>query len=83
MTSDSPLWTLFTAIASANDAKILDLLAATPALAYAVSEDGATRASAAEQDLRGIEHYAYAGGTAHSQVGVAVGPASETVRPIA
>lgn len=64
MTNDSPLWTLFTAIASANDAKILDLLAAKPALAYAVSDDGATGASPAEHYLGGIDHDADAGDTA-------------------
>ncbi len=55
---------LLAAIASADDAEIFDLLAATPALAYAVSEDGAMRASAAEHYLCGIDHYVYAGDTA-------------------
>jgi ankyrin repeat protein len=64
MANDAPLWKLFTAIASADDGEILDLLAATPAFAYAVSEDGATRVSAVEHYLSGINHYVYAGDTA-------------------
>ncbi len=62
--ASAPLWQLLTALASADDAEIFDLLAATPALAYAVSEGGATRASAVEHYLSGINHYVYAGDTA-------------------
>ena len=60
----TPLRQLFAAIASADDAEVLALLTASPALAQAVCEDGATRASATENYLSPIEHYVYAGDTA-------------------
>jgi len=64
METDAPLRRLFTAIASADDPEVLDLLAASPALAHAVLQEGASRASAADHYLSGIAHYVYSGDTA-------------------
>ena len=64
MADDAPLRRLFTAMASADDAEALGLLAASPALARAVLAEGATRASAAAHYLGGARHYVYAGDTA-------------------
>jgi len=64
MTDDTALRRLMAAIASAEDAAALDLLAASPGLATAVLGDGATRAAATANFLTDIRHYVYAGDTA-------------------
>ncbi|MFL6858902.1 MAG: ankyrin repeat domain-containing protein [Allosphingosinicella sp.] len=51
-------------IASADDAALADLLAATPALARSALKEGATRARAADNFLGAIDHHLYAGDTA-------------------
>jgi len=58
------LYELLKAIASADDAATLRLLAASPALARTALKTGATRAAATEYYLGEIGHYAYAGDTA-------------------
>jgi hypothetical protein len=62
--SDTGLQQLIQAIASADDARALGLLAAAPELARQAAPAGATRASAADNYLGQIEHYIYAGDTA-------------------
>lgn len=64
MADQAALRQLFAAIASAGDPEVLRLLAASPALAQAVSEAGATRGSPTDHFLSGVGHYVYAGDTA-------------------
>jgi hypothetical protein len=64
MTGDGALRALVNAIASADDAAVLRVLAASPGLARAAVGQGATRAEAADHYLSGIHHYVYAGDTA-------------------
>jgi len=61
---DSALLTLIRTIARGDDAAALRLLAASPHLASAHVEDGATRAAARDHFLDDIRHYVYAGDTA-------------------
>lgn len=64
MTDDAALRRLMQAMASADDAAASALLAASPALATAALDDGATRATATANFLTDIRHYVYAGDTA-------------------
>jgi ankyrin repeat protein len=64
MTDDGALRELVNAIASADDAAVLSLLAASPGLARAAVGQGATRAEAADHYLSDIHHYVYSGDTA-------------------
>ena len=63
MTNDAPLRRLLTAIASVDDAEVLAMLTAAPALVQARVEEGARRAAAMDSYLSDIGHYAYAGDT--------------------
>src|SRR5262245_61864680 len=60
---ESPLRTLFAAIASRNRPVALQLLARSPALARQAAEVGASRQEAASFFFKEIAHYAYAGDT--------------------
>jgi hypothetical protein len=62
--ADSSLMTLIRAIIAGDDAAALRLLAASPALATARLEDGATRQAGKAHFLDEIAHYLYAGDTA-------------------
>jgi len=64
MTDDVPLWRLLIAIASVDDAEVLAILTAAPALAQARVKEGARRAAATDSYLSDIDHYVYAGDTA-------------------
>ncbi len=62
--SDTALWELVTAIASADTPKALGLLEASPELAIAAFQSGATRATSNTFFLEQIKRYVYAGDTA-------------------
>jgi hypothetical protein len=64
MADDAPLRRLLTAIDSADDAAVLALLTASPALAQAALGEGAARGSSVENFLSAVGHYVYAGDTA-------------------
>jgi len=64
MTDDTLLWRLLTAIAAVDDAEVLAILTAAPALAQARVTEGARRAAATDSYLSDIGHYVYAGDTA-------------------
>ena len=64
MKDDAALRRLMAAIASPEPAPALDLLKASPALARASLEQGATRAAPSDGFLTEIGHYVYAGDTA-------------------
>ncbi|MEO6215342.1 MAG: ankyrin repeat domain-containing protein [Sphingomonas sp.] len=64
MIDDSALRRLMNAIASGDGAAALDMLSASPALATAALNQGATRAAATENFLTEMSHYVYAGDTA-------------------
>ena len=63
-TNDSPLTALFRTIAAGDTPAALRRLAASPELARARVEAGATRQSARDHFFEEILHYAYAGDTA-------------------
>jgi len=63
MSDDAELQRLMKAIASADDAAVLDLLTASPALAGATLKEGATR-TAAGNSFTEIKHHVYTGDTA-------------------
>lgn len=71
---DDALRGLMIAIASADEAAVFGLLAATPALARAALTVGATREVATENYLTAIHHYVYAGDTALHVAGAAHRP---------
>src|SRR6202030_1832268 len=62
--SDSVLMTLARAIVAGDDKLAMSLLAASPRLASACFEGGATRQAAKAYYLAQIERYVYAGDTA-------------------
>jgi len=62
--SDSALWDLVTAIVSADTTKALGLLTASPELAIACFQSGATRATSHPFFLDQIKRYVFAGDTA-------------------
>lgn len=62
--SDEALWVLVKAILAADEAAVARQLAASPSLAGAVFETGASRESAKDWYVREIERYIYAGDTA-------------------
>src|SRR5580765_74692 len=62
--NDSALRKLMEAIVTGDGPAVERLLAASPVLAKARLEDGATRQAAKENRLGGIGHYVYAGDTA-------------------
>ena len=64
MAEDRALCGLLKAIASADDAATVGLLAASTSLARAALKTGATRATAADYYLSEIGHYVYSGDTA-------------------
>lgn len=64
MTTDDALRRLMAAIAQGDEAATLDLVTASPTLATAALQAGATRAAATENFLSEIAHHLYAGDTA-------------------
>lgn len=64
MIDDSALRRLMKAIVSGDGPTALDKLTASPTLATAALEQGATRAAATDNFLTAISHYVYAGDTA-------------------
>jgi len=64
MIDDAALRRLMKAIAMADDAAVLGVLTASPALARAILKEGATRAAAADNFFTEIKHYFYSGDTA-------------------
>jgi len=61
---DAELMTLVRTIVAGDDATVTRLLAASPDLARASLQEGATRQSAVDWYLSGMNHYLYAGDTA-------------------
>ena len=64
MTDDTALRRLLKAIASADEAAVMGMLAGSPALARSALTQGATRSAAPEHYLSEVGHYVYAGDTA-------------------
>lgn len=61
---DPALLGLFRAIAASDNARVVQLIAATPQLAIATIQVGATRQASADYFLNDIAHHVYAGDTA-------------------
>jgi hypothetical protein len=75
LAADAPLMALVRAIVANDMATASGLLAASPALAFAAIEEGATRRAAKDHYLVEIEHYIYAGDTALHIAAAAYRPA--------
>lgn len=73
---DAELMTLVRAIVASDGATVTRLLAATPALARASLQEGATRQSSDQWYLVEINHYLYAGDTALHAAAAGHRPAS-------